>query len=179
MDIYNTIQNNKVKETFQDYIDALGLQDLDYYAFGIQDTITKTSASLMSRADWQDTFQKNNFAPHDPLRKAVFNTRRNVIFFQDLDTKDSLCKEIMLQRKKHSLNDGIILVERHLGYNFMLTICTGYSKFESYKYYMENGLALKRAFDDFKLIMTPISNHYLNATKTQEMSEKKIIHDCV
>lgn len=169
-------QHNNVKATFKDYIDALAMKDLDYYAFGIQDTINKTSASVMSRDDWQKTFQENNFAPEDPLRKAVFNTRREVIFFKELDTKDSLSREIMLQRKKHELNDGIILVERHLGCNLMLTICSGYSKFDSYEYFQENAIALKRAFDDFKLIMQPISNYYLQPKKLLRTDQ---LHDCV
>lgn len=179
MDVYKNIPDKEVIDTFHDYIDALGVKNLDYYAFGIQDTILKTSASVMSREEWQKVFIANEFAAHDPLRKAVFNTRRSVIFFQDLDTKDAISKEIMTQRKKYELGHGIILVERQLRYNLMLTICSNFSKFDAYDYYMKNAGVLTKIFDDFKLIMNPITRNYIHASETKLILQQGTAHKCI
>ncbi len=174
--MYSVIKEKTIQETFFDYVKSLEIKDFNYYAFGIQNTLNKSSRSLMSCAEWQKTFFENKFADHDPIRNAVFNTKRNVIFFNEVDIKDSLSKEIMQQRKKYDINNGIILVERHLGINFMFTVGTGFSKFDPSDYYVKKINLLKLIFNDFKLIMSPISEELrrANAKTIAAATEEKI-----
>lgn len=157
MDKYHAILQASLRETFNDYVDALEIPTIDYIAIGIQSTITQESASIMSRIEWQKTFKALNFAPFDPLRKAALHSQRNLILMDELDYVDNLGKEIMRQRKFHEIDKGLVVMERHLTYNYMLTLATHYSKFDSRAFYFKYKPQICELFNDLKQIVEPIA----------------------
>lgn len=131
---YTPIHSNSTNTTFLSYIDLLDIPQIDYFAIGIQNTSSKTSMSLMSLQEWQNHFIKNQFAEHDPLRKIALSTNRTLIHFDEIDFVDNFGKEIMRQRSRMGIKNGIILMQRIPGYNYMITLGTGFSKFSAYDF---------------------------------------------
>lgn len=156
-DQYHAIFKENVRELFDDYTTSLKMPEIDYFAIGIQNTINRESASVMSRLEWQKTFKALNFAPYDPLRKAALQTHRSIIFIDELDCLDSLGKEIMRQRKLYEIDKGIVVMDRHLTYNYMLTLGTHYSKFDSQAFYLKYYAQIKHIFEDLKMVLEPIA----------------------
>jgi|GEM_PF-958719 len=152
---YKALDTNSLRSYFLDYIDALDMPIIDYFAIGVQDRIHKKSASLMSRLDWQKTFRSLNLANHDPVRKASFNTNAKIFTFDELDFQDSAGKEVMRQRRLHDIENGIVVMRRLLGHNFMLTLATGYKNFEPYKFLIDNHDSINRIFNDFTELVAP------------------------
>lgn len=157
---YNPLNEEYTRNTFEQYIDALEIPIIDYVAIGVQDSIHKTSASLMSRPDWQSTFSNLNLAESDPVRKAAFNTKTKFFSFDELDYQDSSGKEVMRQRRRHYIENGIVVMHRNLGHNFMLTLATGYKNFNARKFYLENHRSIKKTFDDLIDLITPCSAEF-------------------
>jgi hypothetical protein len=133
-DNYLPILTHSTKQTFLDYIDALDIPQIDYFAIGIQNQLTKKSISLMSLAEWQSHFTNNEYADYDPIRKATLYTKRNFIPFCDIDFVDNFGKEIMKQRSKMGIKNGIILMERFPKFNYMITLGTGFSNFDPFTF---------------------------------------------
>lgn len=157
---YKSINEEYVRDTFDKYINALEIPVIDYVAIGVQDSVHKTSASLMSRPDWQSTFSSLNLAESDPVRKAAFNTKTKFFSFDELDYQDSSGKEVMRQRKRHYIENGIVVMHRNLGHNFMLTLATGYKNFSAKKFYLENHHSIKKIFDDLIDLIIPYSSEF-------------------
>lgn len=132
--IYVPIINTPTKETFNDYIDSLDIPQIDYFAIGLQNTLSKQSISLMSLPEWQDYFSANNLASYDPVRKATLLTKRNIIPFDEIDFVDNFGKEIMRQRSLMGIQNGIVFMERFPKYNYMITLGTSFSKFDSFDF---------------------------------------------
>ena len=132
---YKTLSKKAIREVFTDYVDALEIPLIDYVAIGVQDTIHKTSTSIMSRIEWQEAFRKLGLAAYDPVRKASFNTKSNIFSFDELDYQDSYGKEVMKQRRHHEIENGLVIMQKNLGHNFMLTLATGYKNFSPYKFF--------------------------------------------
>lgn len=130
MNVYNKIDDNEIKKTFFEYTKSLNNQFIDYFAVGVQNKKTKKSRSIMSNVDWSNEFTHNNYAPNDPVRRAVFNTTRSFIPLDEIDHVDSFGAYIMDQRKKECIKNGIILVDRKPDINFLITLGSGYSKFK-------------------------------------------------
>ncbi len=146
---YSKITNNSTKTIFMNYIDALDIPQIDYFAVGIQNTKSKTSISLMSSSEWQKYFIENEAAAYDPLRKAALTSNRNFICFDEIDFLDSRGKEIMHARRKMGIKNGIILMERFPNFNYMITLGTSFSSFSPYyfiKNYHENIQLIKSDF---------------------------------
>lgn len=131
---YKPIHSYSTKMTFLSYIDSLKIPQIDYFAVGVQNVFTKTSVSLMSLEEWQAHFTKNNFAEHDPVRKVAFNTNRTFIPFNEIDFVDNFGKEIMRQRLLMGIKNGIILMKRFYDQNYIITLGTGYSKFNAFDF---------------------------------------------
>lgn len=157
---YKPINEEYIGDTFDKYIDALAIPVIDYVAIGVQDSIRKTSASLMSRPDWQSSFSNLNLAESDPVRKAAFNTKTKFFSFDELDYQDSSGKEVMRQRKRHYIENGIVVMNRNLGHNFMLTLATGYKDFNAKKFYLENRHSIKKTFGDLIDLIIPYSAEF-------------------
>lgn len=157
---YKAISRCELGNLFLDYVDALGMPLIDYVAIGVQDTIHKTSSSIMSRLDWQDAFHKLGLAEHDPVRKASFNTNAKIFSFDELDCQDSQGKEVMRQRKCYGIENGIVLMRRELDHNFMLTLATGFKHFRPQKFFLENQQAISKVFDDLICLLTPSAKEY-------------------
>src|SRR3990167_6870435 len=100
---YTALDQQAIRQTFLNYVDALDIPIIDYVAIGVQDTIAKTSSSMMSRLDWQQAFKEMNFATHDPIRKASFNTHTRMFSFDDVDHQDTQGKEVMKQRRRYDI----------------------------------------------------------------------------
>ncbi len=131
---YLPILTNSTKKTFLHYIDSLDIPQIDYFAIGIQNHVTKKSISLMSLPEWQKHFIDNQYADYDPIRKATLYTKRNFIPFCEIDFVDTFGKEIMNQRSRMGIRNGIILMERFPKFNYMITLGTGFSNFDSFDF---------------------------------------------
>ena len=157
---YAVLEQKELRTLFLDYIESLEIPLIDYVAIGVQDNLHRTSTSMMSRPDWQSTFKKGGFAKFDPIRKASFNTRNRFFAFEDVNPEDSFGKEIMLQRKRHEIENGMVIMDRQLGHNFMLTLATGYKNFKPHQYYLDYKGVISKIFDDLKLMVKPSTLHY-------------------
>lgn len=131
---YSPITNYSTKETFLNYIDSLDIPQIDYFAIGIQNMALKKSISLMSLQEWQKYFSDNHFADFDPVRKITLATKRNMIPFNQIDYIDNFGKEIMKQRSRMGIRNGLILMQRFPKYNYMITLGTGFSKFDAFDF---------------------------------------------
>ena len=56
MNVFNPITKDSVRELFLNYFKALEIPIIDYVAIGVQNSISKNSASLMSNSEWQHVF---------------------------------------------------------------------------------------------------------------------------
>lgn len=157
---YQALDTQKVRNVFLDYISALEIPIIDYVAIGVQDTIHKTSASMMSRLEWQKIFRELNLAEFDPVRKASFNTHAKIFAFDELDYQNNVGKEVMKQRKRYEIENGIVLMRRNLGHNFMLTLATGFKNFQPYKFFINNQTAINAIFDDLISFVSPSTKEY-------------------
>ncbi len=131
---YSPILTDTTKEIFFRYLEHVDLPEIDYFAIGIQSSLTKSSISLMSRPEWQKHFNYNQYAEFDPLRKATLNTTRNFIPFTEIDYSDNFGKEIMHQRGLFGIQDGIILMERLKHHNYIVTLGTNFSRFNAFDF---------------------------------------------
>ena len=131
---YRPIYTSSTKETFFEYISSLRIPQIDYFAIGVQSVFSMKSISIMSLPEWQRFFVANEYAKFDPFRRATLYTRRNYIPFNEIDFCDSLGKEIMRQRQNMGIKNGIILMERFPKFNYMITLGTGYSRFDSFDF---------------------------------------------
>jgi len=131
---YSPIITKTTKQTFFNYINLLNIPLIDYVAIGVQNQISKKSISLMSLPEWQQHFVQNQYANYDPLRKVTLNTKRNFIPFQEIDFGDNFGKEIMGKRAMMGIKNGIILMKRFEKYSYMITLGTGFMKFEAYDF---------------------------------------------
>lgn len=141
MSKYTPIASNRTKKLFSDYIEHIDLPEIDYFAIGIQSLISKKSMSLMSNDEWQKEFSYNNYAEHDPLRKTTMQTNRTIIPFSEIDYFDNFGAKIMKERSVLGMKSGIVLMQRYTHHNYMITLGTGYTKFDPYDF-------LKRYSDD-------------------------------
>ena len=51
------------------------------------------------------------------------------------------------------IENGIVLVERYLNCNYVLTLGTDYKKFDPYNYLLENYIEIKKVMKDMKDII--------------------------
>jgi len=157
---YSDIHLPEIRALFDNYLTSIKLPDVDYFAIGIQDTIYKRSTSIMSRIEWQKAFKSMNLAEHDPIRKAAFSMPSNILFFDQIDYCDSLGKEVMQQREKYEISNGIVIMDRNLTYNYIMTLATNYSKFNGIDFYRKYYKELKKVMNDLKLIIDPEAKKY-------------------
>lgn len=117
----------------------------------------------MSRQEWQKHFVLNQYAEHDPVRNVTLLTKRNIIPFNEIDFLSNYGKEIMRQRAFMDIKSGLILMERFPKFNYMITLGTGFSKFDTYdfiKRYHDKISFLKR---DLIQIIQKDTNKFLTA----------------
>lgn len=148
---YLPILTNTTKKTFFAYIDSLDIPQIDYFAVGIQNNVTKKSTSIMSSVEWHKHFTENHYADCDPIRKATLYTKRCFIPFCEIDFVDNFGKEIMTQRARMGIKNGIILMERFPKFNYMITLGTGFSNFDSFDF-------IKKYHDRINLIKSDFIN---------------------
>lgn len=163
---YLPIITKTTKKTFFDYIDSLDIPEIDYCAIGIQNLLSKKSISLMSLPEWQQHFVNHQYANYDPIRRVALLTKRNFIPFREIDFVNNFGKEIMRQRAIMGIKNGVIIMKRLAGFNYMITLGTGFSKFDAFDF-------LKRYHDKVELIKTDLIN--LVEKDTRCFLPKKII----
>jgi hypothetical protein len=129
---YSPITTKTTKQTFFDYIDLLNIPQIDYFAIGVQNLITKKSTSLMSRQEWQKHFIDNQYASYDPIRRVALSTKRSLIPINEIDFVDNFGKEIMRQRAIMGIKNGIVLMQRFPEFNYIITLGTNFSKFDAF-----------------------------------------------
>ncbi len=134
MTSYSPIINDTTKQTFFNYIDSLDIPQIDYFAIGVQNTVDRKSISLMSLPEWQQHFTANQYADYDPIRRVTLCTNRNIIPFAEIDFIDNFGKEIMRQRTKMGVKDGVVLMQRFPKFNYMITLGTGFSRFDAFDF---------------------------------------------
>jgi hypothetical protein len=115
---------------------------------------------MMSRLDWQKTFRDLNLAAHDPVRKTSLNTQAQIFTFDELDYQDNAGKEVMRQRRRYDIENGIVIMKRSLGHNYMMTLATGHKHFKPYKFLIDNHPALSMAFNDLIALVSPSTKDY-------------------
>lgn len=157
---YQAIDELNTKKLFLSYFEILNIPIIDYLAIGVQDNNKKISSSLMSNSEWQNTFRINDFAKHDPIRRTAFNTSCKIFTFDEIDCHDNYGKEIMKQRAKHYIQNGLVIMDRNLYFNYMLTLGTGYKNFNPYPFYFDNFIAINKIFSDLKKIISPLTTQY-------------------
>jgi hypothetical protein len=131
---YLPITTKTTKQTFFDYVDLLDIPQIDYFAIGVQNLITKKSISVMSRQEWQKHFVKNQYANYDPIRRVALSTKRNLIPFNEIDFVDNFGKEIMRQRAMMEIKNGIVLMQRFPEFNYIITLGTNFSQFDAFAF---------------------------------------------
>ena len=114
----------------------------------------------MSNSEWQSCFNAMGLAQFDPIRKASLNTSINIFSFNDVSYEDTNAEYIMNKRRKHGIVNGIILMKRDVGHNFMLTLATGYSKFNPYSFFTFNEKSCHRVFKDLIKVISPVAIKY-------------------
>lgn len=157
---YSTLEQKDLRALFNDYSKSIDIPLIDYIAIGVQDNIHKESTSMMSREDWQFTFKENRFAEHDPVRRTAFNTCINFFAFDEVDYQDSFGKKIMQERKRHEIENGLVIMDRQLGFNYMLTLATGYKNFNPRRFYLDHYCSIEKIFDDLKEMVKPSTKNY-------------------
>jgi hypothetical protein len=135
---YQAILKDELNFNFQDYFDIFECKSIDYIAVGVQDTIRKTSTSAMSNREWQLTYSKEKLFIQDPLRQSVFNTKKQIIILDQLQSSNSFESMVMETRKKFGICNGLVLVDRGLGFNVLITIGTGYKSFNPISFFRKN-----------------------------------------
>jgi Autoinducer binding domain len=135
---YQPILTESTRKNFLNYIQSLSFPEIDYFAIGLQNTLTKKSISLMSCAQWQEAFYQKNYAPHDPVRQAALYTKKNIIPFSDIEVKDKLGQEIMQHRARLGMKHGVVLMQRFGQFNYMVTLATGFSKFNPHVFLQQD-----------------------------------------
>lgn len=159
-DGYTILNPSSVRASFDAYVAAVEIPIIDYVAIGVQDSIHRTSTSLMSCQSWQETFKAMEFASHDPVRNAALNTPRELFTFDDVPCQTHVEKEIMRQRKRHAIENGIVIMQRHLSHNFMLTLATGYKQFLPYRFLRDHHGTLALIFADLIQLVKPVTTAY-------------------
>jgi hypothetical protein len=161
MDQSQPIFNVNIRSTFEDYISSLNIPFIDYFAIGIQDPINVKSASLMSRLEWQKTFYSMGFAQYDPIRLTALNSKKNFFSFDSISCLSSIGSEVMLQRKKHQMRNGIVVMDRRKTHNYMLTLATDYKEFNGPDFFLKYHADIFRILKDFSLIIKPVTANYI------------------
>jgi len=157
---YKVLDKETVKQEFMDYIGSIKLPIIDYIAIGVQDRLHKTSTSLMSRPEWQKTFQEQGLAKYDPIRRTAFLTKSSIFTFDSVDFGDSMGHAVMQLRKKHDIENGIVLVRREHYFNYMFTLATGYKNFNTHKFISDNYQHLQRICFDLSNLVNPSTKEY-------------------
>lgn len=157
---YTALDRPDLITNFQLYFKALELPYMDYLAIGVQDSIHKTSTSLMSDQCWRNSFKELNLAEDDPVRKASFSTRVNHFSFDDIDYLNSAGQEVMRQRKLHGIENGLVFMRRNLTHNFMLTLGTGFKNINTYRYLIDYHPHVQKVFDDLIALVSPSTRKY-------------------
>lgn len=158
---YTSINDKSTKAIFFNYIDSLDIPQIDYFAVGVQNIPTKTSTSIMSLPEWQNYYSNNELACHDPIRKITLNTKRNIIPFEEIDYVDNFGKEIMRQRSLIGIKNGIILMERFPKHNYMITLGTGFSKFDAFDFIKKYHDKIQLLKKDLTKIIEKDAQHFL------------------
>lgn len=159
---YKPIITATTKQTFFDYVHALSIPEIDYIAIGVQKVAEKNSISLMSLPEWQKHFTENGYAEHDPIRKAVLHTKRNIISFSEIDFIDNFGKDIMKERAKMGIKNGIIFIERFPKFNYMITLGTGFTNFNTFDF-------ISRYYEEIKILN-------IDLIKLIELDAKKFLN---
>jgi len=157
---YTSLDRQDLIANFDLYFKALELPFMDYLAIGVQDTIHKTSTSLMSSQDWQKIFRELHLADDDPIRKASFSTRVNHFSFDEVDYQNSAGREVMRQRKLNGIENGLVFMKRSLTHNFMLTLGTGFKNINTYRYLIDYYSNINKVFNDLIALVSPATKQY-------------------
>lgn len=169
---YKSISQSTIHDEFMNYVNSLEISIIDYIAFGVQDLIEKKSTSIMSQSEWQNTFKTKFFPENDPVRIAAFNAKSNLFTFDEISCQNSVGAEIMRQRKLHNINNGFVLVEKHMGFNFMLTMATGYKKFAGRNFFFDNHQEITKIMRDLKRLIAPVTKNYQYQPRKQAVDNE-------
>lgn len=149
---YQAINKKEAREEFERYIDHLNIPLIDYVAIGVQDLVNKQSFSLKSDSNFQKAFLELELADHDPVRRAIWQANNSFFTFDSLDYGDKMGKAVMKYREQYSLHNGLVCLAKNKNFNYSLTLATGCTKFDGYKFLIENKEGIHTVFNDLKKI---------------------------
>lgn len=150
---YTPIAVEATKAIFFDYLSAIKLDPIDYFAVGLENNMQNNFTSLISRPDWQEHLFKQQFTAHDPLIIAKLLSNRSIIPFSEIDHIDSLGNEIMRQRTLFGIKNGLLLIHKRGHLKYMVMLATGFSKFNYYTFLQKYYVKLDRLKHDLTKII--------------------------
>ncbi|WP_010597664.1 autoinducer binding domain-containing protein [Rickettsiella massiliensis] len=160
---YVPIKTASTRITFFDYVNAIKLFPIDYFAVGLGSPSKEEFTSLISRPEWQQHIEEKQIAGKDPLIKVLFNSSRKIIPFSEVDHIDSFGKEVMRQRHRHGIKGGIILRHQTKNIEYMVMLATGFSRFDYYAFLKKHHTKLYRLKHDLTKIIERDTERFLSA----------------
>jgi Autoinducer binding domain len=159
---YLPIKTASTRTTFFDYVNAIKLFPIDYFAVGLGNPNKREFTSLISRPEWQQHIEKQQLAGKDPLIKVLFNSPRKIIPFSEVDYVDSSGKEVMRQRRRYGIKGGIILRHQTKNIEYMIMLATGFSRFDYYAFLKKHHAKLHRLKHDLVQIIERDTERFLS-----------------
>lgn len=159
---YTPITTESIKTIFFDYISAIKLNPIDYFAVGIENNLQKKFTSLISRPDWQEYICKKQLTAHDPLIITKILSQRSIIPFSEVDHINSLGREVMRKRALFGIKNGLLLIHKKGHLKYMVMLATGASKFDYYTFLQKHYAKLGRLKHDLTKIIEKEISIFLN-----------------
>lgn len=159
---YSPILTPDTRRTFFDYVEAIDIPEIDYFAVGVQQRHTQHSISIMSRPDWQHHYVTHGYAERDPVRQAVLNTPRHYLCISEIDCVDSFGQEIMRQRTLAGICEGLILIQRYPAHNVMVTLGTGFTHFSAAEFLLKHYQSLYQMAAELGCIIANDADAFLH-----------------
>lgn len=148
---YQAVDKKEIRNDFGRYINTLNIPVIGYIAIGIQNTTTQQSYSLKSDGQFQKIYTE--LANHDPVRRALWSGNHSFLTFDAVDYHDKMGKMVMKYREKYGINNGLICIKKDPGYRYILTLATDYTRFDGYRFLLENKEAIEHCFSDLREII--------------------------
>lgn len=155
---YHKLNSEPLKKYLDNVFLDLKKQGVSYYALGVQDYENNRSTSIMSNTEWQDNFINQKLFEHDPLRRAMINTNKQIILFEELTYKLEMDYHVMEERKKFNISNGLAIVVRNGSYKYIVTVASDYSKFRPESFILNNREKMIKIFSEVNTLFPFLSS---------------------
>ncbi|MBN8828988.1 MAG: hypothetical protein J0H68_09810 [Sphingobacteriia bacterium] len=150
MQVHKAIYEKEIRQKFDSIVKDYLFKELDYIAFSRHIDNSKELTYLMSNLEWQKMYDENKFSIMDPVRIAASTLSTNVARFELMETQDSFSLEIMRQREKHQIYNGIVILKNEDGKKYQLTLASSYKNLDTMEYVAKNFKEIDYMFHDLK-----------------------------